>query len=77
MRQTINAVASGGANAIVIHKGLVEAGHRHDAYDMVVNHATTLAQQRTVLRCLKKCLSLWHAYRDNVARVCGLKKPSR
>lgn len=56
---------------------MVEAGHRHDAYDMVVNHATTLAQQRTVLRCLKKCLSLWHAYRDNVARVCGLKKPSR
>jgi predicted phospho-2-dehydro-3-deoxyheptonate aldolase len=28
IRQTIDAVAEGGANAIVIHKGLVEAGHR-------------------------------------------------
>ncbi len=28
IRQTIDAVAEGGANAIVIHKGLVEAGYR-------------------------------------------------
>lgn len=34
MRQTINAVASGGANAIVIHKGLVEAGHRRSGKDV-------------------------------------------
>ncbi len=54
---------------------MVEAGHRHDAYNMVVNYATTLLQQRAVLNCLKKSLILWHAYRDNVARVCGLKKP--
>jgi len=34
MRKTINAVASGGANAIVIHKGLVEAGHRRGGKDV-------------------------------------------
>ena len=34
MRQTINAVAAGGANAIVIHKGLVEAGHRRSGKDV-------------------------------------------
>lgn len=34
MRQTINAVANGGANAIVIHKGLVEAGHRRSGKDV-------------------------------------------
>jgi pyrroloquinoline-quinone synthase len=56
---------------------MVEAGHRHDAYAMVVNHATTQVQQQAVLRCLKKCLTLWLAYRDAVAKVCGLKKTSR
>ena len=34
MRQTINAIATGGANAIVIHKGLVEAGHRRSGKDV-------------------------------------------
>lgn len=34
MRDTINAVATGGANAIVIHKGLVEAGHRRSGKDV-------------------------------------------
>jgi len=54
---------------------LVEAGHRHDAYDMVVNYTTTRTQQQAVLRCLNRCLTLWHAYRDAVAHACGLKKP--
>ena len=53
----------------------VEAGHRHDAYDMVVNYAATRAEQRAVLACLKKCLTLWLAYRDAVANTCGIKKP--
>ncbi|HEX5647453.1 MAG TPA: iron-containing redox enzyme family protein [Nitrospira sp.] len=53
----------------------VEAGHRHDAYDMVVNHATTRAEQQAVLTCLKKCLILWLAYRDAVAKACGITKP--
>ena len=34
MQATINAVAMGGANAIVIHKGLVEAGHRRKGRDV-------------------------------------------
>lgn len=53
---------------------MVEAGHRHDAYDMVVNHAKTRAQQETVLRYLNKSLKLWTAYRDGVAHACGFKK---
>ena len=53
---------------------MVEAGHRHDAYDMVVNNATSRSRQQSVLSCLKKCLTLWTAYRDEVAKVCRLKK---
>ncbi len=53
----------------------VEAGHRHDAYDMVVGHAVTAAQQRAVLACLRKSLSLWLRFRDGIANSCGLKKP--
>jgi len=53
----------------------VEAGHRHDAYDMVAGHAVTAAQQKAVLTCLKKSLSLWLRYRDGIARSCGLSKP--
>jgi pyrroloquinoline-quinone synthase len=53
----------------------VEAGHRHDAYDMVAGHAVTAAQQKTVLACLKKSLLLWLRYRDGIARTCRLHKP--
>jgi pyrroloquinoline quinone (PQQ) biosynthesis protein C len=53
---------------------LVEAGHRHDAYDMVVNH-TPPALQRSVLANLRTSLSLWLAYRDAVAKACGIKEP--
>lgn len=53
----------------------VEAGHRHDAYDMVVGHAVTAVQQKAVLACLKKSLALWLRYRDGIARACGLHKP--
>ena len=34
IQQMINAVATGGANAIVIHKGLVETGHRRSGKDI-------------------------------------------
>jgi len=34
MKTTVNAVATGGANAIVIHKGLVEGGHRRRGKDV-------------------------------------------
>jgi pyrroloquinoline quinone (PQQ) biosynthesis protein C len=53
---------------------MVEAGHRHDAYTMVMTYATTYIQQQAVLNCLKKCLVLWQAYRDAVAKACGLKR---
>lgn len=52
---------------------LVEAGHRHDAYDMVVNY-TPPALQQSVLANLKKSLSLWLQYRNAVAHACGIKK---
>jgi pyrroloquinoline quinone (PQQ) biosynthesis protein C len=53
---------------------MVEAGHRHDAYHMVVHHAKTRAQQETILRFLNRSLSLWTAYRDGVAKACGIRK---
>jgi pyrroloquinoline quinone (PQQ) biosynthesis protein C len=53
---------------------MVEAGHRHDAYCMVVNHAKTRSQQETILRYLNRSLTLWTAYRDGVARACGIHK---
>ena len=34
MKTTVNAVATGGANAIVIHKGLVTSGHRRRGKDV-------------------------------------------
>jgi len=52
----------------------VEAGHRHDAYDMVVNY-TQPALRQSVLTGVKKSLSLWLNYRDAVARACGIKAP--
>ncbi|HEU4686301.1 MAG TPA: iron-containing redox enzyme family protein [Nitrospira sp.] len=55
---------------------MVEAGHRHDAYNMVVNYAVTRKQQQAVLVCMKTCLALWQSYRDAVARSCGV-VPSR
>jgi len=53
---------------------MVEAGHRHDAYSMVVGQSTTRGRQQAVLGCLKKSLKLWLTYRDAVATACGLKK---
>src|SRR4030042_2046893 len=34
MKKTVNAIASGGANAIVLHKGIVRAGHRGGGKDV-------------------------------------------
>ncbi len=49
----------------------VEAGHRHDAYDMVVHH-TPPRLQRSVLAALTHSLVLWSAYRDAVAKACRI-----
>ncbi len=51
---------------------LVEGGHRHDAYDMVVNHARTRSQQDMILKTLQRTLVLWLRYRDGLARACEL-----
>ncbi len=53
---------------------MVEAGHRHDAYAMVVNYVTDRRRQESILSCLKSTLRLWLRYRDAVARACGFKK---
>ena len=51
---------------------MVEGGHRHDAYAMVVNHARSRTQQDQILATIQKTLALWHRYRDGVARACKL-----
>ncbi len=53
----------------------VEAGHRQDAYTMVVNYAETRSQQNAVLACVRRGLTLWMAYRDSIAKACKLAKP--
>ncbi|MBI5855069.1 MAG: hypothetical protein HZB35_07550, partial [Nitrospirae bacterium] len=52
----------------------VEAGHRHDAYAMVLDHVTERRRQQAILTCLTTSLHLWLRYRDAVARACGIKK---
>lgn len=54
----------------------VEAGHRQDAYAMVLSHTTSVRQQQAVLACLSRALTLWIRYRDAVAKACRLRKPS-
>ena len=49
----------------------VEAGHRQDAYTMVVNHAETRSRQNAVLACVAQGLTLWMKYRDSVAKACN------
>ena len=54
---------------------LVEAGHRQDAYDMVVNY-TPPALRPLVLTSVKKSLALWLNYRDAIAKACDIPRPS-
>ncbi len=51
---------------------MVEAGHRHDAYTMVLSYAKDSQSQQQVLACLQEGLQLWLQYRDGVAKACGL-----
>ncbi|WHZ21953.1 MAG: hypothetical protein OJF47_001065 [Nitrospira sp.] len=53
----------------------VEAGHRQDAYTMVVTYAETRSRQDAVLACATRGLDLWMAYRDGVAKACRLNRP--
>ena len=58
-------------NLIRAHQ-MVEAGHRHDAYQMVLTHATTRRQQESILAAVRKTMHLWIRYRDGIARACKL-----
>ena len=53
---------------------MVEAGHRHDAYEMVVQYTMTRSHQERILTAMRKTLGLWLRYRDGVARACGLRR---
>ena len=66
-------VSSSAMDLIRAHQ-MVEAGHRHDAYAMVVKNAQGISQQNAVLQVMKNSLQLWLRYRDGVARACNLKK---
>lgn len=68
---TFHGVPSQAMNLIRAHQ-MVEGGHRHDAYAMVVNQAKTRTQQDTILTTLQRTLTLWFRYRDGVARACQL-----
>ncbi|MEK6525482.1 MAG: iron-containing redox enzyme family protein [Nitrospirota bacterium] len=56
---------------------MVESGHRHDAYDMVLKHAIEPQQQHAVIDCLREALKHWLRFRDGIARACGLRKTDR
>ena len=56
---------------IRVHQ-MVEGGHRHDAYAMVVDHARSRTQQYQILSTVQKTLDLWLRYRDGIARACQL-----
>ena len=49
----------------------VEAGHRHDAWDMVLGHATA-GDEEPIAGAVEEALAAWLAYRDGVAREMGL-----
>jgi pyrroloquinoline-quinone synthase len=54
---------------------MVEAGHRHDAYETVVGYAEKADQQSRVLDALRLSLDRWLRYRDGVADACGIVRP--
>jgi pyrroloquinoline-quinone synthase len=49
----------------------VEAGHRRDAWDMVLGHAEE-GQADAIGRAVEEALAGWLAYRDGVAREMGI-----
>ena len=53
-----------------VHKE-VEGGHRLDAWKMVLGHTPAALEDR-VANALETALERWLAYRDDVARACGI-----
>jgi pyrroloquinoline-quinone synthase len=49
----------------------VEGSHRRSAWSVVLEHVTPAARPR-VIAGMERALSTWLAYRDDVARACGL-----
>jgi pyrroloquinoline quinone (PQQ) biosynthesis protein C len=53
-----------------VHKK-VEGGHRLDAWKMVLDH-TPAPLEDHIVQMVEKALERWLAYRDDVARACGI-----
>jgi pyrroloquinoline-quinone synthase len=49
----------------------VEAGHRHDAWDMVLGHVEA-GKAGEIAAAMEEALAAWLGYRDGVARAMGL-----
>jgi pyrroloquinoline-quinone synthase len=49
----------------------VEGDHRGAAWRMMTQHVAPAARAN-VVRAVRECLAGWHAYKDAVARACGL-----
>jgi pyrroloquinoline-quinone synthase len=54
-----------------VHKK-VEGGHRRDAWDAVLGNAA--GHEEAVASAVERALQLWLAYRDEVARACGISR---
>src|SRR5258708_7216216 len=54
-----------------VHKK-VEGGHRRDAWDAVLGNA--VGHEDAVASAVERALQLWLAYRDEVARACGISR---
>ena len=53
----------------------VEGGHRRDAWEMVLTHASDGSPEADAVAAVcEEALGLWHAYRDGVAAEMGLKR---
>ncbi len=53
---------------------MVEAGHRHDAYDVTLKFAVEADQQEAVIAAIEEGLKHWLRFRDGIARACGLRE---
>lgn len=55
-----------------IHR-TVEGGHRAAAWRTILDEVGESARPQVVV-ALERCLETWHAYKDDVARACGLER---
>jgi pyrroloquinoline quinone (PQQ) biosynthesis protein C len=54
----------------------VEAGHRRDAWEMVLGHADA-STTPAITAAVEEALAAWLSYRDGVARAMGLRRSAR